>query len=103
MKFVTFQDGDSQAQWLFESIRNDIESEELRPEDIVVINPDPIKTLEAVGKVRRLLFSAGINSEIAGVSTSRDVFSKDGAVTFTGIFRAKGNEAGMIYVMNAQD
>lgn len=103
LKFFTFQDGDSQAQWLFESIRNDIESEELRPEDIVVINPDPIKTLEAVGKVRRLLFSAGINSEIAGVSTSRDVFSKDGAVTFTGIFRAKGNEAGMIYVLNAQD
>ena len=103
LKFVTFQDGDSQAQWLFESIRNDIESEELRPEDIVVINPDPIKTLEAVGKVRRLLFSAGINSEIAGVSTSRDIFSKDGAVTFTGIFRAKGNEAGMIYVLNAQD
>jgi superfamily I DNA and RNA helicase len=103
LKFVTFPDGESQAQWLFESIRNDIESEELRPEDIVVINPDPIKTQEAVGKVRRLLFGAGINSEIAGVSTSRDVFSKDGAVTFTGIFRAKGNEAGMIYVLNAQD
>ena len=103
LKFVTFQDGESQAQWLFESIRNDIQSEELRPEDIVVINPDPIKTQEAVGKVRRLLFSVGINSEIAGVSTSRDVFSKDGAVTFTGIFRAKGNEAGMIYVLNAQD
>lgn len=103
LKFVTFPDAEAQTQWLFESIRNDIESEELRPEDIVVINPDPIKTQEAVGKVRRLLFSAGINSEIAGVSTSRDVFSKDGAVTFTGIFRAKGNEAGMIYVLNAQD
>jgi len=103
LKFVTFDDKEGQAQWLFDSIRHDIESEELRPEDIVVINPDPIKTQEAVGKVRQLLFSAGINSEIAGVSTSRDVFSKDGAVTFTGIFRAKGNEAGMVYVMNAQD
>ena len=103
LKFVTFDDKEAQAQWLFESIRNDIESEELRPEDIVVINPDPIKTQEAVGKVRQLLFSAGINSEIAGVSTSRDVFSKDGSVTFTGIFRAKGNEAGMVYVLNAQD
>lgn len=103
LKFVTFDDKEAQAQWLFESIRNDIESEELRPEDIVVINPDPIKTQEAVGRVRQLLFSAGINSEIAGVSTSRDIFSKDGAVTFTGIFRAKGNEAGMVYVLNAQD
>ncbi|OGB35461.1 MAG: hypothetical protein A3F78_17085 [Burkholderiales bacterium RIFCSPLOWO2_12_FULL_61_40] len=103
LSFVTFPDATAQAQWLFESIKNDIESEELRPEDIVVINPDPLKTQEAVGLVRRLLFGAGINSEIAGVSTSRDVFSKDGAVTFTGIFRAKGNEAGMVYVLNAQD
>lgn len=103
LRFVTFADAEAQAQWLLESIKNDIQSEELRPEDIVVINPDPLKTQEAVGKVRKLLYSAGINSEIAGVSTSRDVFSKDGSVTFTGIFRAKGNEAGMVYVLNAQD
>lgn len=31
------------------------------------------------------------------------IFSKAGCVTFTGIFRAKGNEAGMVYIMNAQD
>ena len=24
-------------------------------------------------------------------------------MTFTGIFRAKGNEAGMVYIVNAQD
>ena len=103
LKFETFPDAEAQARWLFESIKNDIESEELRPEDVVVINPDPLTTQRSVGLVRKLLFDAGINSEIAGVSTSRDVFSKDGAVTFTGIFRAKGNEAGMVYVLNAQD
>jgi len=103
IQFIHFPDSNAQSRWLFESICSDIRQEELRPEDIVVINPDPFKTVEAVGPTRRLLFEAGINSEIAGVSTSKDVFSKDGAVTFTGIFRAKGNEAGMVYVINAHD
>lgn len=103
IQFVSFPDSEAQTKWLCESIKNDIYNEELRPEDIVVINPDPIKTQNAVGDARKILFKSNINSEIAGVSTSRDIFSKEGAVTFTGIFRAKGNEAGMIYVINAQD
>ena len=43
---------------------------------------------------------------LAGVDTKPDVFFRDspeGSVTFTGIYRAKGNEAGMVYVINAQD
>jgi superfamily I DNA and RNA helicase len=45
----------------------------------------------------------GINSNLAGVTTIADVFTEPGTVTFTGIFRAKGNEAAMVYVINAQD
>ena len=56
-----------------------------------------------MGLARQQLFGRDINSELAGVSTSADIFTKAGCVTFTGIFRAKGNEAGMIYIMNAQD
>ncbi len=103
IQFHSFPDAETQSRWLVESIKNDILQEELRAEDIVVINPDPLKTQDAVGLARKLLFSEGINSEISGVSTSRDVFSKNGSVTFTGIFRAKGNEAGMIYILNAHD
>lgn len=103
IQFISFPDAETQTKWLIDSIIKDVRDEELRPEDIVVINPDPFKTQKAVGPARVGLFSAGINSEIAGVSTSRDVFSKDGAVTFTGIFRAKGNEAGMVYIINAND
>ena len=47
----------------------------------------------------------GIDSHLAGVDTDPDVFFRgaNASVTFTGVFRAKGNEAGMVYVMNAQD
>ncbi|MFJ3318889.1 DEAD/DEAH box helicase [Herbaspirillum huttiense] len=103
IQFRTFSSAAEQNTWLASAIKNDIQNQELRPEDIVVINPNPLTTQKEVGPVRNLLFAEGINSELAGVSTSTDIFSKAGAVTFTGIFRAKGNEAGMVYIMNAQD
>jgi len=68
-----------------------------------IINPDPLTTREAVGNARKMLMQKGINSNLAGVTTVADVFTESGTVTFTGIFRAKGNEAAMVYVINAQD
>lgn len=103
VKFIRFEDAQQQLEWLVSSIKDDIRKEELRPDDIVVINPNPLSTQREVGPIRRRLMQEEINSELAGVSTSRDVFQKAGAVTFTGIFRAKGNEAGMVYILNAQD
>jgi superfamily I DNA and RNA helicase len=103
IQFIKCDNSEEQTKWLVRSIKNDIEVEELRPEDIVVINPNPLTTVREVGPARQQLFSEGINNELAGVSTSRDVFSKAGSVTFTGIFRAKGNEAGMVYIINAHD
>lgn len=103
IQFHKFEGSAEQTAWLLQSIQADIRDQELRPEDIVVINPNPITTQNEVGPARQQLFSLGINSELAGVSTSADIFTKAGCVTFTGIFRAKGNEAGMVYIMNAQD
>jgi superfamily I DNA and RNA helicase len=51
------------------------------------------------------LLDQGISSHLAGVDTDPDIFfkSESASITFTGIFRAKGNEAGMVYIVNAQD
>lgn len=103
IKFIKFETASEQLDYLIQSIQDDINNEELRAEDIVVINPNPLTTQKQTSPARQKLFSLGINSELAGVSTSADVFTKAGCVTFTGIFRAKGNEAGMVYIINAQD
>lgn len=103
IQFHKFEGSEEQTTWLVQAIKNDIREQELRPEDIVVINPNPLTTQKEVGPARQQLFAIDINSELAGVSTSADIFSNAGCVTFTGIFRAKGNEAGMVYIMNAQD
>ena len=103
--FKHFDDELDQTEWLVEAIRNNLENDELRHNDIIVINPDPISTRHNAGPIRLRLLEMGINSHIAGIDTDPDIFFQkdDASVTFTGIYRAKGNEAGMVYIINAQD
>lgn len=103
IQFHAFQTTEEQDNWLSQSIIENIRRDELLAEDIIVINPDPLRTRKVVGNTRNALLREGINSSIAGVSTSPDVFFEKDVVTFTGIFRAKGNEAGMVYIINADD
>lgn len=103
IRFDVFDSVEAQTSWLVSEIKRNLTQDELIPDDIVVINPDPFKTKDAVGGARQTLMQMGINSNLAGVTTIADIFTEPGTVTFTGIFRAKGNEAAMVYVINAQD
>jgi superfamily I DNA and RNA helicase len=105
VSFSSFKTYEEQANWLLTEIKKNIEEDELRPEDIIVINPNPFTTKKNVAFIRQLLFNAGINSHLTGVDTSPDVFFKEesDSIAFTGIYRAKGNEAGMVYVINAEE
>ena len=105
IQFIRFDSEEAQTEWLAEAIRRNLEADELRHNDIVVINPNPLTTRGNVGPARHRLFEMGINTHVAGVDTDPDTFFETDkeSVTFTGVFRAKGNEAGMIYIINAQD
>ena len=103
IQFKCFETDAEQDEWLVKSIIANIEQDDLSPDDVLVINPNPVKTRSAVSSARASLFAQGFNSTLAGVTNSPDVFFESGLITFTGIFRAKGNEAAMVYVINAQD
>ncbi|HHW96330.1 MAG TPA: ATP-binding domain-containing protein [Oligoflexales bacterium] len=105
IQFHCFKSKEEQAKWVADAVRANLLEDELRPDDIIVINPDPVSTRDAVGPIRKHLFELGVNSHLAGIDTSPDVFfdGNNQSVAFTGIFRAKGNEAGMVYIINAQD
>ncbi len=106
IQFICFDNEEEQANWLTDAIKKNLSEDELRHDDIIVINPDPLKTRKVVGPIRARLLKGGINSHLAGVDTGADVFfleSPIDSVTFTGVHRAKGNEAGMVYIINAQD
>ena len=105
IRFVLFDTEEEQADWLTKAIKRNLEKDSLRYDDIVVVNPDPLTTRQAVGPIRSRLLEMGINSHLAGVDTARDTFFQPDvdSVTFSGVHRAKGNEAGMVYIINAQD
>ncbi len=105
ISFKTFSTKEEQDKWMAEQIRLNLSEDELRAEDILVINPNPLTTRENVGPVRAALADYGIATHLVGVDTPSDVFFNPGSqsVAFSGVFRAKGNEAGMVYVINAQD
>ncbi|GHT67963.1 hypothetical protein FACS1894110_14480 [Spirochaetia bacterium] len=105
IQFKCFSTQKEQDDWVVNAICENLYNDELRHDDIIVINPNPFTTRNAVGEIRKQLFEKDINSHLAGVSSSPDIFfdSDNESITFTGIFRAKGNEAGMVYIINAQD
>ena len=101
--FESFNTDAEQVAFLIAEIEKNIMNDELKLDDIMVIHPEPITAKRAVGIIREQLFSKGINSNLAGVTTTPDEFFKDNAVVFTHIYRAKGNEASMVYIINAQE
>ena len=105
VQFKVFSSANEQNEWLIEQIRKNVEEDELRYDDIIVIHPDSRTARNDTAPIRSTLFNMGIQNHLAGVETSTDIFFKTDmpSITFTGIYRAKGNEAGMVYVINAQD
>ena len=105
IQFIPFNNEQDQNSWLVHAIKKNLAEDELLHDDIIVINPDPLTTREKVGPIRSQLLKMGIDCHLAGVDTDQDTFFQSGShsVTFTGVFRAKGNEAGMVYIINAQD
>lgn len=105
VQFIKFDDEVQQNAWLVQQIRHNLKEDELRHDDVIVIHSDPRTARGSTGPIRKQLFDEGIQTHLAGVDTDADVFFRTDtpSVTFTGIYRAKGNEAGMVYVINAQE
>lgn len=101
--FKKFDTKEEQDEWVSNEIIKNLKEDELRYDDIVVINPNPLTTKQFVAPIRARLYNSGINSHTAGVDTSPDVFFSESneSISFSGIYRAKGNEAAMVYVVNA--
>ncbi|EPM6351519.1 ATP-binding domain-containing protein [Vibrio vulnificus] len=102
LQVLNFDSTNSQAEWIAQQIEKNIKEDEILASDIVVIHPNAMKLRNEVGYLRNLLFEKEINSSIAGITASPDEFFSDNSITFTSIYRAKGNEAAMVYIMHAE-
>lgn len=97
-----FSDIYEEYEWVAEEIKKNIEIEELDPDDILVISPDAYHAKTQYSDFRDVLLRKGVNSVLAGVNADRDTFRIEGSITCSSIYRAKGNEAPMVYIVNSE-
>lgn len=83
--FKQFDSKEEQDRWVANEIQTNLTEDELRPDDIIVINPNPVTTKSNVASIRALLYEKGIQSHTAGVDTAPDVFfdEDNASVAFT--------------------
>ena len=98
----TFESNEAQSEWIANEIQKNLIEDELTTEDIVVVTLNPLTAEEDTTLLRSKLLEREISNHIAGVTTSPDYFFKEDSIAITGIYRAKGNESAMVYVMNSQ-
>ena len=69
VRFVRFASAAEQTKWLVEEIARNLSVDNLRPDDIMVINPDPVSTRKQVGPIRRRLLEAGFQCQLRSDSS----------------------------------
>lgn len=99
--FKKFDSIDEEAEWIAKEIIKNLNEDELKYSDIMIIHPIPMKTRDYVSKIRTILMENNIESHIAGYHTSPDEFFREDSIVISQIYRAKGNEASMVYFVNA--
>lgn len=97
-----FVDETAQDVWVAEQILQDIGPGELEHDDILIVLPSAYTSKKRYARLARVLSERGIISHLAGVNSSRDEVFIRGSIAVAHIFRAKGNEAPMVYVVDAQ-
>lgn len=102
IKVETFSTIVQQYSWIAQEIRKNIECDELDPDDILIVFPNTYTAKGEYKELEKYLKANGIDSILAGVDTDRDTFRVNGCVTCAHVYRAKGNEAPMVYIANAE-
>ncbi len=100
---TVLQDANEQAAWVAECIQRHIAEEHLLFEDILIVLSSAATAREDAGHLMQALQVRGLASHLAGVASSKDELFRDQSIAICHIHRAKGNEAAMVYVVNAQE
>ncbi|MDR7168947.1 superfamily I DNA and RNA helicase [Nocardia kruczakiae] len=97
-----FDSESAQDTWVAEQIRTNLDKDELEPDDILIVLPDTYRAKTRGSRLMTVLRKHRIESHLVGVTASQDAVFAPDSVAIAHIHRAKGNEAPMVYVMDAQ-
>lgn len=95
-----FETREEELEWIAASIAEAVHQEAVPPENIVVISLDSIKAKKYMISLQRLLREKNVGSTIPGLVDASSDFAEAGLVTLSTVFRAKGNEAPVVYILS---
>jgi superfamily I DNA and RNA helicase len=102
ISFKKFDTNASQAEWISRDIQRALTIEELEYSDILIVIPNSIDAPKISQTISSHLHELGMKSHLIGVTSSRDTVFIENSIAMSGIFRAKGNEAPLVYVVNSE-
>ena len=102
VSFHAFNEIDEEMEWLAHSIKQNLEFDELEHDDILIVVPEALTICSTAPRIMRSLRHHNIGAHLVGVTTSRDEVFAANSIAITSIYRAKGNEAPMVYVIGAE-
>jgi superfamily I DNA and RNA helicase len=96
LKIESFENEEDEQEWIAQQVANDLH-QGLNPRDIIITALCGDDEKIYFKNLKQVLTNYEIPAYIAGIDGSRDIFQKDGCVTISNIYRAKGNEAYKVY------
>jgi len=99
--YKAFDGKEEQAKWIAEQIKENLASDELEASDILIVFPDAYTLQSESAYVVHELRNLGIGCHVIGKNSSQDIVFIENSVAITHIYRAKGNEAPMVYAANS--
>jgi superfamily I DNA and RNA helicase len=100
IRYQSFETREEELEWVAKSIGRDVKEQAVPPENIVVICLDSVRAKKYMISLQRLLFEENIGSTIPGLVDAASDFAEAGLVTLSTVFRAKGNEAPIVYIIS---
>lgn len=97
-----FDNASDQYSWVADDILKNIDEEELLVTDVMVIVCDTFAIRSQGANIIKALAAKKISAHIAGITSAASDFFVSNSIPITHIFRAKGNEAPLVYVVGAQ-
>lgn len=100
--WYSFEDNEQQFNWIAEQIHKNLTEDELKHTDILIVIPNAIQAKSIGGQLTAALDRYQIQAHLAGVTSSVDRLYQEDSIAMTSIYRAKGNEAAMVYIVNSE-
>ncbi|WP_081862938.1 DEAD/DEAH box helicase [Azospirillum argentinense] len=102
MQFQVFDSRADEIDFVAKEVCSLVRDENVAPEEIIVVTLDIANSKSDFTKIRSILNAEHIRCIMPGFIEKPSAFKEKGAVTLTTPFRAKGNEANIVFVIGAE-